>query len=193
VVSLIFFSLIGVGLLLLLVVVARRAARAEGSGQALVHAKQALQALQGDLLPADLVQRIFGRQDFDYIVASAPHDVQRLFLQERKRVAVCWAQQVHAGVLRLMNFHLLQARFYAQLSVETEVKLALNFAALLLACRAMQAALYLGGPFAVPSVVGRTVGSAARLCESSGKSLAFLDTSRLDRLAKDPASRPAAL
>ena len=78
-ISLIFFSLIGIGLLLLLVVVARRAARAEGSAQALVDARQALQALQGDLLPTGLVQRIFDRQDFNYIVASAPHDVQRLF------------------------------------------------------------------------------------------------------------------
>jgi hypothetical protein len=193
VISLIFFSLVGTGLLFLLVLVARRAARPEGSAQALLDAKQALRTLQGDLLPAGLVERIFANQDFDYIIASAPHEVQRLFLQERKRVAVCWAQQVHAGVLRLMNFHLMQARFYAQLSVATEVKLAANFAALLLACRVMQAALYLGGPFASPSVVGRTVSSAARLCEASGKSLAFLDAPRLDRLAKDPASRPAAL
>jgi hypothetical protein len=193
VLSLIFFSLIGVGLLLLLAMVARRAARAEGSAQALVHARQALRALQGDLLATGLVQRIFDRRDFEYVVAFEPDDVQRLFLQERKRVAVCWAQQVRAGVLRLMNFHLLQARFYAQLSIATEVKLAVNFAALLLACRAMQAALYLGGPFAVPNVVRRTVNSVARLCESSGKSLAFLDTVRLDKLAKDPASRPAAL
>jgi hypothetical protein len=193
VISLIFFSLVGMGLLFLLVLVVRRAARPEGSAQALLDAKQALRALQGDLLPAGLVERIFARQDFDYIIASAPHQVQRLFLQERKRVAICWAQQVRAGVLRLMNFHLMQARFYAQLSVLTEVKLTVNFAALLLVCRMMQTALYLGGPFAIPSFVGRTVSSAARLCETSGRSLAFLDSSRLDRLAKDPASRPAAL
>lgn len=191
-ITLILFVLIGAALLFFLLLLVLRTSRAEGSAQALVEAKQALQALQGELLPPVLVERIFARQDFEFIASSSSRHVRELFVQERRKVAICWAQQVRAGVLRLMNFHLRQARFYAQLSVATEVELAANFAALLLACRVMQAALYVGGPFAIPSVVGRTVSNAARLCEASGKSLAFLDTPRLDRLAKDPASRPAA-
>jgi hypothetical protein len=192
VITLVFFLLIGAALLFSLFLLARRAARAEGSAQALVEAKQALQTLQGKLLPSGLVERIFAREDFEFVASSAPRQVQELFFQERKRVAVCWAQQVRAGVLRLMNFHLGQARFYAQLSLATEMKLAVNFAALLLACRAMQFALYLGGPFAVPGMVGRTVGKAAQLCETSEKSLAFLEASALGGFSKDSARHPAA-
>jgi hypothetical protein len=190
--TLIFFVLIGAALLVLLVVVARRSGRAEGSAQTLVDAKQALRALQSDLLPPGLVERIFATQDFDFVTSSTPLQVQRLFMRERKKVAVCWAQQVHAGVLGLMNFHLGQARFYAQLSPATEMKLAVNFAALLFACRVMQLALYLGGPFAVPGLVGRTVNNAARLCEASEKSLAFLEPPRLGGVSNDSASHSAA-
>ena len=191
-ITLVFFLLIGAALLFSLFLFARRAARVEGSAQALVEAKQALHALQGELLPPGLVDRIFARQDFEFVASSTPRQVQELFLRERKKVAACWARQVRAGVLRLMNFHLGQARFYAQLSLATEMKLAVNFAALLLACRVMQFALYLGGPFAAPGIVARTVGNAARLCETSEKSLAFLDPSGLDALSKDSARHPAA-
>lgn len=191
-IALVFFSLIGAGLLLLLVVVVRRSGRAEGSGQALVDARQALQALQDELLPHDLVERIFAKQDFDFVTSSTALPVQALFVRERKTVAISWAQQVHAGVLRLMNFHLGQARFYAQLSPATEMRLAMNFAALLFACRVMQLALYLRGPFAVPGMVGRTVGNAARLCEASEKSLAFLEPPRLDGISNDSTSHSAA-
>jgi hypothetical protein len=193
VIGLIFFLLIGAALLLSLFLLARRTVRAEGTARALVDARQALHALQGELLPPGLVERIFAKQDFNFVTSSTSRQVQALFMQERKKVAVCWAQQVHAGVLRLMNFHLGQARFYAQLSLATEIKLAVNFAALLLACRIMQFALYLGGPFAVPGMVGRTAGSAARLCKASEKALAFLEPSRVDGLSKDSASGSAAL
>jgi hypothetical protein len=192
VITLVFFLLVGASLLFSLVLLARRASRAEGSAQALVEAKHALQALQGELLPPDLVERIFAKQDFEFIASSTPQPVQELFVLERKKVAIAWAQQVRAGVRRLMNFHLLQARFYAQLSLATEMKLAVNFAALLLACRIMQFALYFGGPFAFPGLVGRTVGKAAQLCETSEKSLAFLEASELDGLSKDSARYPAA-
>jgi hypothetical protein len=178
-IALVFFLLIGAALLFFLLLLIRQASRAEGSAQALVEAKQALQTLQGELLPPVLVERIFAKQDFEFIASSTPPRVRELFMRERKRVAICWARQIRAGVLQLMNFHLRQARFYDQLSLATEMKLAANFVALLFACRIMQFALYLGGPFAVPGMVGRTVGNAARLCEASGKSLTFLDSSRV--------------
>jgi len=188
-----FFLIIGAALLLSLFLLARGTARADGAARALVDAKQALQALQGELLPPGLVERIFTKHDFNFVTSSTPRHVQVLFMAERKKVAVCWAQQVHAGVLRLMNFHVGQARFYTQLSLATEIKLAMNFAALLLACRIMQVALYVGGPYAVPGMIERTVGTAGRLCEASEKALAFLEPSQGDELSKGSARDSAVM
>jgi len=189
VITLLFFSLIGAGLLLLLALVAgKRSAGVEGTARALVDARHALRTLQGELLPPGLVERIFAKQDFNFVTSATPQDVQALFLRERKKVAICWVRQVHAGVLKLMDFHLGQARFYAKLSLATEMKLALNFAALLFACRLVQFALYLGGPYAVPGMVRRTVNNAARLCETSEQALTFLEPFRVDGLSNGSTS-----
>jgi hypothetical protein len=177
VISLVIFLALGAGLLILMVfALSRRAAPAEGSWQALLDARLALSALQQDLLTGAVVQRVFAREDFEYIVRATPESVHRLFMDERRKVALIWVRQVRKGVEDLKAFHLGQARHYARLNLRTELGLGFNFTSLLLACRALEIALYFGGPYAVPSFVGKTVGVAGRLCEVSEKSLAFLSS-----------------
>lgn len=178
---LILFMAPGVVLLVLLVAALTRRAPAcvEGSSQAVLDARQALNALQNELLPADLIERIFAKQDLDYVKRSTPPSMHEMFLEERRKVGLVWVRQVRKGVVSLRAFHRGQARHYARLSVKTELDLAASFAALLLACRALELALYFRGPYAAPQIVGRTVGVAARLCQVSEKSLAFLNADAL--------------
>jgi hypothetical protein len=173
-IQLILFLFIGVLLLGTLLVLARRGPRAEGSAQALVDARHALNALQLDLLPTELVGRIFAKQDCEYVALRTPPPVQRMFQRERKRIALSWVHQVQGQIRSLRRFHLGAARFYAQLNVRAEMRLALDFAVLLMACRTLQVMLYLRGPYAVPRMVGATAAAAARVCNVSEKSLSFL-------------------
>lgn len=187
-IQLILFVALGAGLLLLVfAALARRSGgRAEGSSQALLDARQALSALQDNLLPADLIGRIFARQDLEYVMRSTPAEVQKLFIEERRKVALVWVQQVRKGVVSLKGFHRGQARYYARLSLKTEMDLALSFATLLLGCRALELVLYVGGPYSAPRIVGRTVAVAARLCQLSEKSLSFLSPEALIRVSETP-------
>jgi hypothetical protein len=66
------------------------------------------------------------------------------------------------------------ARFYAGLSLGTEISLGFDFAVLLLACRALQVSVHLGGPYAAPRMVASTAAIANRVCAISERSLAFL-------------------
>ncbi|HKV04571.1 MAG TPA: hypothetical protein VJO53_05620 [Candidatus Acidoferrales bacterium] len=152
----------------------RRKPRAEGGSAALVEARQALNTLQVGLLPPELIGRIFAQEDLEYVVAEAPAGVHKLFLNERKRIALSWVDQVRSQVVSLRRFHLGAARFYTRLSLRTETALALNFAALILACRALQVLIYVWGPYAAPRVVGATLTTAARVCTISEESLAFM-------------------
>ena len=189
-IALILFLALGAGLLVLLVVgVVRRRTSAVGSSQGLLEARQALSALQAELLPSDIVQRVFAKQDLEYVLQAAEQPIQELFVEERRKVALIWVRQVRKGVVRLRSFHKRQARHYARLSLTTEVELALGFAALLLACRALQVTLYLGGPYAAPRIVGGTVGVAARLCRVSEQSLAFLEVDLMGKSAVKAASQ----
>ncbi len=174
-IELIFFLIVGVLLLSSLFFLARRGSRAEGNAQVLVEARQALNALQVGLLPHELVGRIFANDDREYVASTAPRPLYELFLSERKKVALSWVNQVRTQVLSLKRFHLGAARFYTRLSVRTEIELAWHFTALLTACRALQCLIYVAGPFAAPRMVGATATVAARVCEISEKSLAFLN------------------
>jgi hypothetical protein len=184
-------SFLGIGALLLvsLYFFARGSNRAEGGSGAMVEARQALNALQGGLLPPELVGRIFDRQDLEYVEAKTSKEIRELFIEERKKIALFWVSRVRMQVLSLKRFHLGSARFYAQLSLRTELQLGLDFARLLLACRALQFFLYVRGPYAVPAIVGATAATASRVCKVSEKSLSFL-TPAFARVPES-AARPA--
>ena len=186
-IQLIFFLAIGVLLFLSLIFLVWRSPRAEDGSAALVEARQALVALQTGLLPTELIGRIFAREDLEYVRSQAPPPVCAMFLSERKRIALAWAVQVRKQVLNLMRFHLGSARFYARLSFRTELALAVQFGALLFACRALQMALYIGGPYAAPRIAGATAATAVQVCRISERSLAFLNSARLGA----PPGRPS--
>jgi hypothetical protein len=188
VIALIFSLLLGLALIALLIVLARRNSTAEGSAPALLEARLALQTLQDGLLPAELLERIFSRQDFAYIVSAAPKEVQELFLQERRKVALVWVSRVRRQILSLWHFHLSRSRFEPQMNLAAELGLAIQFTTLLLECRGLQFVLYVGGPYAAPQLVGATAEAAARVCSISEKALAFLSPSGMNGLADDPPS-----
>lgn len=175
-IQLILSILFGAGLLFSLYLLARRGAKAGGGAQALIEARQALNALKNDLLPQEVVARIFARDDLDYVLTAAPGDVVRLFLQQRKRIALSWVDRVRSQLVRLRRFHLGRSRSYARLRPKAEIALTLDFATLLFACRALQILVFLRGPYAAPQMIGATVGIVEKVCGVSEKSLAFLDS-----------------
>jgi hypothetical protein len=186
-IGLILFLLVGALLLLSLLFFTPRKPRGRRGSEPLAEARQALDVLQLGLLSPDMVGRIFAKKDFDYVMSETTKKVQRLFLEERRRLALSWVGQVRRQIVSLRRFHLGSARFHAQLSLLTEIKLAGDFAALLFACRALQAAVYLRGPYAAPRMVGATTAAAARVCGVSEKSLDFMKPARMISFGDDSA------
>jgi hypothetical protein len=180
-IQLLFFLSIGVALLSSLFFLARRGnPPAEGDSRVLLDARKALDTLQGGLLPDELVRRIFARNDLEYVLSlKAPKTVRDLFIAERRKIALSWIGQVRCQISNLKHFHVGAARSYAQLGLRTELQLACHFAALLVACRALSVAVYVGGPYAAPSMVGATASAAAKICTISEQSLAFLNPVQL--------------
>jgi hypothetical protein len=170
-----------------LFLVVRRSPRAEGGSSALVAARQALDVLQTGLLPSGLVGRIFAKEDFEYVVSHSPQHVQELFCKERKKIALAWVDQVQSQIVSLKRFHLGAARFYAKLNFKTEMALAVDFAALLLACRALRIFLYVRGAYGAPRMVQTTAAAAARLCNISEQTLAFLTPNAMGTFADQSA------
>jgi hypothetical protein len=175
VLQLLVFLTIGLVLLVIMgsLVVSALRGKAEGGGEALVDAQQALQSLQSELLAPDVTARVFARCDLDYVRSQGPK-VEAFFLRERKRIALIWVGRVREQVVFLKRLHVGSARYYAQLSVKTELALALDFAMLGIGCRALQVAFFVAGPYAAPGMAKAVTESAARVCAVSKQSLAFL-------------------
>ena len=115
-ISLLFYLLVGVGLLVFLWLLARRkGAPVEGCGRQFVEARQALRTLQLGLLPENLIERIFDREDFRYVLAAGPANIGELFLRERKRISLMWVRRVRCEIRNLMQFHLGYSRLHAAL------------------------------------------------------------------------------
>jgi hypothetical protein len=193
-IGLLLYLLVGVGLLVFLWLLARRKGTpVEGCGLQFVEARQALRTLQLGLLPENLIRRIFDREDFSYVTAASPVEIRALFLQERKRISLMWVRRVRCEIRNLMQFHLNYSRLHAKLSLLTEIRLALDFAVLLLACRALRILLYLRGPYGARVMVGVLTAAAGRVCAASEKSLAFLNPSALESFRRDSAGDGAAI
>jgi hypothetical protein len=181
---LILYGLIAAGLLLAVFLSLRgRPVRPEGGADALLGARYALRTLQLNLLPPELVGRFFARDDLEYVVSAAIQEVQRQFLNDRKRIVLAWVNQVRLQVVRLQEFHFGHSRHFVRLSLTTELALAWECAALRLVCRALYLLVYFRGPYGAPGVVSKMVLTAGRICSISEQSLAFLV----------PAERPAVM
>lgn len=174
VIQLILFLVIGIGLFCSLYFLARRRHHSERDTEALLEARTALTTLRVGLLPPEIVRRIRAQEDMDFMVSQAPEQLRGLFFDERKRLALLWVAEVRRQVISLSHFHRHSARLYGELKPGTEIRLAAEFAGLLLACRIVQCVLYVTGPYAVPNVMERTANAADRICALSEKSLGFL-------------------
>jgi hypothetical protein len=86
-IALILYLGVGIALFVLMSVLARRNhAPVEGSAHQFVEARGSLQTLQQGLLPRDLIDRIFDRQDLRYVAEKMSPQIRKLFIRERKRI-----------------------------------------------------------------------------------------------------------
>jgi hypothetical protein len=174
-IQLVIFVAVALGLLVLLLMAMRRQpSHAAGSAGELVTAKRTLESLQIGLLPAELVDQIFGERDLTYVATIESHEIRSLFLSERKRLALTWIRRVRKQVRALKGFHVSRSRMFTQMSRRRELSLALDFAGLEGRCRVLQLLLLWRGPYAAPDFARRTAATAGRVCSTLDQSLAFL-------------------
>jgi hypothetical protein len=101
------------------------------------------------------LERIFGREDWDFIRGSTSEQVQRLFLRERKVIALAWISELRRQAKSGMHLHVARARTSKELQPVVEIKLAVDYYAFLAKCGLIAAIVLLGGPMALRGMVGQ--------------------------------------
>lgn len=125
------------------------------------------------------VKRIFANEDLEFISRTAPREVRRFFLKERKGLALQWIRMTQKQVARLMDLHLKLASYTNEPSPICEVKLTTNYLCFILASNGLLILLSLFGPFKGVRIIAYTVRVAEYLCSALSFRLEKLDPVRL--------------
>jgi hypothetical protein len=176
------FLVIGLGFLILLLVWVLQGVGSPVSGTRLSEAEAVLTAVQMELPPRALGERIFSPEDWDFITAHTTPGIQRLFLRERKILAYSWLRQTRRNIGRLMDFHRKAVRRNIRLDPSLEFRLALDYALFLLMYEILLGLIWLRGPFCARRIVGYAASMADQLAYLSGHILVHLDPARLNRI-----------
>ena len=94
----------------------------------------------------EVVSRIFSRADWGFVRGLKAGRIERLFKQERKRVALVWVRQTSAIIRKVMREHAEAARQSANLKFSMEINIFAQFLALMAVCGTLSLAIQITGP-----------------------------------------------
>ncbi len=124
-----------------------------------------LEALRREALLQELTDRLFGSEDWHFIVKQGSAPLRRLFLQQRTALALSWLQTVRANARRLMRIHRAAVRTSPRLEPQVELTVAVDYLLFEVLCQVITLAIWLRGPVAMGRLVGYADDLSARLYE----------------------------
>jgi hypothetical protein len=148
--------LVAIGLLLmgLLAVLFRRTEAADGSFS-VPDSGSSLAATRFEDRRKDILDRIFGREDWDFVLNHASKETRRLFLIERRKIALYWLSEIRSASKAAMRVHVAHASKSESLRPMQELRLALDYFTIRVKCGFMAVMILLRGPVSLRSMVRR--------------------------------------
>lgn len=125
------------------------------------------------------IQRIFAREDLEFVSRDSSQAVHRLFRDERRKLGVLWVRNNQKRLAHLMDLHLRLASYTRRPCPRVEVKVAAQYFAFLVASYLVLGLLWLCGPFAAASIIHYVVAVPGNLCNVFTPRLEDVDTVRL--------------
>lgn len=122
----------------------------------------------GDALrPAELAFRIFSTKDREFIRLTRSTRLERLYREERRRVALHWVRRTSREVRAIMRHHRLNSRHSQNVNVAAEAKLFGQYMELRFLCAGLVLLIRLFGPHALADLASY----AGELHERVGRSM----------------------
>jgi hypothetical protein len=162
------FLAIGLLLIILLIFLFVRSKRSDRSHSESTEDSEALADFHVEPFPQELVGRLFGTEDWNYVSLHESKRIQRLFCEERKKLAISWLRRTRDQAKALMRFHKVHAAKSTRLEPVSEVKLTFDYVLFQLSCGFLAGVIWLYGPIDAKKLVGFASGFSDRL-----RSLAF--------------------
>jgi hypothetical protein len=123
----------------------------------------------------DLGDRIFGPQDWDFVLRETPSQIQRVFHRERTVLALAWLRRTRTRTSKVMHAHVAVARKSEHLQIGMELKLALSYVLFLILCNSLIGWVWLRGPVRTRKIVRQTLQWVASQRAAFGRLMAVVD------------------
>lgn len=120
--------------------------------------------------PPEVLERIFDREDSDFIAREHSPRAQELFHRERKRLAYLWLRQTRHEIAHVRRFHAEMARKSANLHPGTEIRIAVDCLLVSAMCWLLAVAIWFLGPIPTRGMARYASGLSAHLWILAGKS-----------------------
>ena len=133
--------------------------------------------------PREVLDRIFQREDLDFVARQDSREALELFRRERKRIAHLWIRQIRQEIAGIRQVHVAMVRESSDLDPATELKVALEYLLVSGLCWLMTVAIYFLGPVHTRGLARHASELAADLSSVVGKS-AMTPQARAENLTR---------
>jgi len=131
------------------------------------------------LVATAAIERVFAKEDVQFVSETCPVVVQQLFRQERGKLAIEWIRLSQRRLAHLMDLHLKLASYTFEPCARLEIGLAVRYWSFLVASHFILLLLRLRGPVETAAIVHYLVRVPGNLCGVFAPRLKNIDLVRL--------------
>src|SRR5712664_4307860 len=125
------------------------------------------------------IETICSVEDLNFIARAGNDDVRRLFLKERKRLALLWLRKTQKQVAQLMDLHLRLANYTYDPNPGFELELNAKYAAFVVVSNIVLLLLWVAGPFMATRTIAYTIRATGDFCSVFSLRLERVNPTRL--------------
>lgn len=119
------------------------------------------------LQPSELVLRIFSPKDREFMRLTRSPRLERLYKEERRKVALHWVRRTSSEVSAIIRHHRLNSRYSQNVNVVAETKLFAQYLELKCLCGVLEFLIQVFGPHALADLASY----AGKLYEQLGRAM----------------------
>lgn len=143
------------------------------------HLSDLLDTFDLALPSGDIGKRIFAAEDWDFVCQAGSKDVAKLFLHERRSIAIAWVKTTLRQVSEFLLLHRVAVRSSSRTSLWSEARIFYDYILFWVLCKSTCALIWILGPFRTKHTLELTLPIADRLISGAANFLVGLEPSRL--------------
>ncbi len=170
------FLILAVVAILLLLHWSRQSAHPGVTIEEFSQAQEDLDSLIGEF---SLAKRIFEPNDIKFISRQPCLEARRVFLLERKTLAISWLRNIRRQLAHLKDLHLKLASYTNRPSPKFDLRFLTNYLIFAVLCDSLVVLVWIRGPFQLVTTVGHTLSAVNELCAVFSLRLEDIDAALL--------------